>query len=104
MNKYTKISLVLVVYPFLLFAGLFIHFSGKTSTANAAEPKQNSTAKQCPVPSTQPKTDSCKKFADKATKQLEALEREGGGQTYLAAGVSAYSSYYLVCRDLERER
>ncbi len=59
----------------------------------------------------QPKTDSCKQYQEKAKKYLEIAEKVENswsgyyGQTADKASMSAaYASYYLVCREMERQR
>jgi hypothetical protein len=56
----------------------------------------------------QPKTDSCRQYHEKALEYLKAVESDDayGRIRYDVNAVRAtmYSSYYLVCRDLERQR
>ena len=93
-----KIALVSIGFTAFMFAGLFVHFNSRINTAYAAKP------------------DTCQIYAKEAEKYLkdaEAVKNNGkyGSESRPAspyywhsqAAVSAmYSSYYLVCRDLER--
>lgn len=52
------------------------------------------------------KNDPCKQYQEKALGYLETMELDGNGtqQERLANVSRAYSEYYLVCRDLERQQ
>ncbi len=91
------ITLIIGIGAYLTVSSILIIKS--IPTANAAEPKKTSSAV---------KPDLCLQYQEKALNYLNELEvgRERGSwpKSEAASQSAAYSSYYLVCRDLERRK